>query len=387
MTRAARRILLVRLSHLGDVVHALPVFHALRAAEPGAEIGWVIQREFADLVRGLPGLARVFEFDRRGGVRAWLALRAELARWRADWAIDAQGNWKSAGVVRIAGAARRTGLHADEWRERSAAWLVNDHAEKARGPHAVQRMFALAEHVAGSAHGARSGDAASARELAPPFVQASTGAFELGLGADELERAAQELAQHVALPFDGVIVNLATPGDVRSWPAARFGELARALARRGERVLVLSGPAEAETGRALARELSGERLVAPWTGQRGLRTLAGVFTLAARGGASFAGCDSGPLHLAWACGMRVVCLSGPQDARRTGPWPVADGAGTHAVVRAHAEPACAPCLARRCAHADGPVCMTRIDAGDVLAALERVRSVQQASRALVARGS
>lgn len=368
MTAAARRILLVRLSHLGDVVHALPVFHALRAAEPAAEIGWVIQREFADLVRGLPGLARVFEFDRRGGVRAWFALRAELASWRADQVIDAQGNWKSAGVARISGAARRTGLHAEDWRERSAAWLANDRAARAHGTHAVERMFALAEHAA--------------RAPAPPDASA----FELGLCASELALAADELAQRVTLPFDGVIVNLATPGDVRAWPAERFGALAQAIARRGERVLVLAGPAEAELGRTLARELAHEARVAVWPGQRGLRTLAGVFTLAARAGATFAGCDSGPLHLAWACGLRVVCLAGPQDARRTGPWPIADGAGPHAVVRARAEPACAPCLARRCTHAAGPVCMTHIDLADVLAALARVRAAPEANRALVARG-
>ena len=150
---------------------------------------------------------------------------------------------------------------------------------------------------------------------------------------------------------------------------------------------VLAGPAEAEAGRALARELAGEPLVAHWTGQRGLRTLAGVFTHAARAGAAFVGCDSGPMHLAWTSGMRVVCLAGPQDARRTGPWPLADGAGPHAIVRAREEPACAPCFARRCTHADGPVCLARIGADDVFAALARVRTVPEANRALVARGS
>ena len=78
-----RRILLVRLSHLGDVVHALPVFHALRGAHPRARIGWAVQREFAGLLEGLPGLDEVLDFERRGGARAWLELSEEWPDTRA----------------------------------------------------------------------------------------------------------------------------------------------------------------------------------------------------------------------------------------------------------------------------------------------------------------
>lgn len=346
MALPLRRILLVRLSHLGDVVHALPVFHALRAAHPQAEVAWVVQREFADLLRGLPGLARTIEFDRRGGARAWRALRRELADFGADWAVDAQGNLKSAAVTRCSGARRRTGLARVDWRERAGAWLVPDRAAPAHGEHAIDRMRALCEHVAGPGTPLRFDPALTEDELA-------------------LERADEPRLQE----FDA-LVHLATPGDVRSWPAERFVELGRAFARRGERVLFVSGPAEADLGRAVAAELAQEHGILHWTGQRGLRRLARAFTLAARASTVFVGCDSGPMHLAWATGLRVVCLAGPQDARRTGPWPVE---GRHAVVRARVEPECAPCRARTCSHSDGPVCMRRVTPEDVLAAQERMR--------------
>src|SRR6185369_13377691 len=144
--------------------------------------------------------------------------------------------------------------------------------------------------------------------------------------------------------------------------------LARALAaERG--ALLLSGPAEEELGRTLARELAGEARLAHWVGQRGLRALAAVFAAAARRGLELVACDSGPMHLAAAHGLRVIALEGPQEAARTGPWPRA----AHAVVRSAHAPECAPCLARRCRHADGPVCMSGIGAADVLAALARTR--------------
>src|SRR5688572_30746272 len=100
-----QRILLIRLSHLGDVVHALPVFHAVRARFPHARIAWVTQPEFAPLIEGLPGLERVFRFGRAGGAAAWPELASALTSFAADLVIDAQGNIKSATAALCAGPA------------------------------------------------------------------------------------------------------------------------------------------------------------------------------------------------------------------------------------------------------------------------------------------
>jgi ADP-heptose:LPS heptosyltransferase len=359
VSSAPRRILIVRLSHLGDVVHALGVFHALRAEHPTAAIGWAVQREFADLLRGLPGLDRVFELDRTGGLGAWRALRRAIAAWGPDWAVDAQGNVKSAAATWLSGAGRKSGLARGDWRERTGSWLVPDRAARACGPHAMERMRALVQHVAPTyarTPGLRSDPAPTPRELAA---------------------ARAELAR-VAAFAPTVLVHLAAPGDVRSWPRERFRELARALPAAGESALLVSGPAETELGRALAAELGPGASLAHWVGQRGLRALAAAMTVLAREGCVFVGCDSGPMHLAWACGLPVVCLSGPQAAHRTGPWPLS---GRHAVVRARKEPACAPCFARACSHAEGPVCMTRIEADDVLAGIARAREATAAAAA------
>ncbi len=347
------RILLVRLSHLGDVVHGLGVFHALHAAYPRAEIAWAIQPEFAGLLEGLPGLARVLLFDRRGGLGAWRRLRGELVRFRPDWTVDAQGNTKSAAAAWLSRARRRVAPARADWQEPWAAWTANEFAPALQAPerHAVARMQALVAAL----------------------VPGHTSALRLDAGLDPAEREQGGRALAERLPRDAsrpVLLHLSSPEDVRGWPAARWSELARALAADGRGVLLLSGPAEAALGRTLERELAGETRVAHWVGQRGLRALAAVFAAAAQRGLALVACDSGPMHLAAAHGLRVIALAGPQDAARTGPWPQP---GPHAVVRSARELACAPCLARRCRHAEGPVCMSGIGAGDVLAALERVR--------------
>lgn len=347
------RILLIRLSHLGDVVHALGVFHALHAAYPRAEIGWAIQTEFAGLLEGLPGLARVLPFDRRGGLGAWRRLRRELVGFRPDWTVDAQANTKSGAVAWLSRAPRRIAPARADWREPWAAWTANVHAPALRAParHAVQRMEALVA------------------ELVPGFEQPLR--LDVGLSPVEVEGGERELLQRLAHDeLAPVLLHLSAPADVRGWPAARWSELARALASAGRAVLVISGPAEAALGRVLERELAGEARIAHWTGQHGLRQLAAVFAAAAHHAFELVACDSGPMHLAAAHGLSVIALEGPQDGARTGPWPLAN---LHAVVRSAHPPECAPCLARRCRHAEGPVCMSGIGAGDVLAALARPR--------------
>lgn len=351
--RNPERILIVRLSHLGDVVHALGVFHALHAAYPTAEIGWAVQTEFAELLASLPGLAHVFRFERRGGLGAWLRLRVELARFHPDWTIDAQGNAKSAAAAWLSRADRRVAPDRADWQEPWAAWTANEHAPPLVAParHALQRMEILVG------------------QLVPGF--ASPLRTDVGLSAREEELGARALAERLPRDEgDGVLIHLSSPEDVRGWPAARWLELVRALREQKRDVLVLSGAREARLGQILADELGRDAGVAHWIGQRGLRELAALFTAAGRRRFALVSCDSGPMHLAAAQGLRVVALEGPQDGARTGPWPPARG---HRVVRSTRSPRCAPCLKRRCHHPEGPVCMQTIQAEDVLAALEPVK--------------
>jgi ADP-heptose:LPS heptosyltransferase len=359
-------ILVVRPSHLGDIVCTLPLFHALRAAAPDAELGWVVQREFAGLLEGLPGLDRVFRFDRRRGPAAWVSLRRELARFGADLAVDAQGNLKSAMAMLCSGARRKVGLARADWREPAGAFVLDDAAPASRHdePHAVQRMFALARHAVGALGRDDEFDETTLRT-------------DPGLSERELARG-EVLATRYLAGDDAVVVHLAAPNDVRSWPAEHTRRLILALLARGRPVLCLSGPGERPIGVELRRSLGARPGLSHWVGQDNLREACAFFAACGRRDVPLVSCDSGPMHLAAASGMPVVALAGPQDAARTGPWPPPGGArgadggpNGHRVLRADDPPECAPCLARRCTHAKGPVCMSRIAPEAVLVALGR----------------
>jgi ADP-heptose:LPS heptosyltransferase len=369
------RILLVRLSHLGDVVLALPVLHALRSAYPRAEIGWAVQPEFASLLEAMPAVQRLFLFERRGGLRAWSRLRSELLDWAPELAVDVQGNTKSAMVALSSAAPRRLGLAPGDWTEKVAAGSVTENAAVAAGPHGMQRARALAAHLAPNGELRRDPD----------------------LSREELAQGRACLEQRFESEIPGWILALGDDSDVRSWPSESFGELARTLVRGGESVLLLSGPKERAAGLRLegrlgsvAREAGGGSL-RHWVGQSGLRELAAFFAAAARRGHRLVACDSGPSHLAAAVGLPVDLLAGPQDPRRTGPWPFAPGASSPAPatrldqgrpdhsrpdhrVLAHPDPPeCMPCLARRCAHPRGAVCLSELEPADVA---ERLRGVR-----------
>ena len=338
---APKRVLLVRFSHLGDVVCALPLYHALRAAHPAARIAWATEAPFAPLLEGLPGLERVIRFDRSAGLAGAARLIRELRAFAPDLCVDAQGNWKSAVAALASGASRRVGPHPRDWREPSARHLMSEHAHPAAGPHSVQRGAALSQHLA---------CAAPARQ--DPVVSAS-----------ELQAAKAALATRLPVDKPFLIVHLSRPGDPRSWPEQRYRELASQAAKADHGVLFLSGPEEADLGARLAAEVPA---VQHWVGQRGLRELAALFTAAAQRGAALLACDSGPMHLAAACGLPVTLLAGPQDPDATGPmaW-----GSAHSAVRAPLPPACAPCLRRRCHHPRGAVCMSELSVSRALSAL------------------
>src|SRR6188472_1937766 len=104
------RLLIVRLSAMGDVIHALPLAENARAA--GHTVGWVVERPFAGLLAGHPAIETVFVADTRrwrsrllssDTRREVAALRREISAFRADAVVDAQGLWKSAVIARLAG--------------------------------------------------------------------------------------------------------------------------------------------------------------------------------------------------------------------------------------------------------------------------------------------
>lgn len=291
-------VAIVKLSSVGDVVHALPVAAALRTRFPHGRITWVVERREAALVQGNPDLDDVVRID----TRSWRRLReltaipdvlGRLRRARFDVAVDLQGNVKSGLLTVATGARVRIGFAAFRCREPANALFTNRRvAPPASARHVVDQLLSLLAPFGGTT------GPPTFRLSSAPNAEEVAEAFFVGLGLKEA---------------DGVVV--VNPGAGRAdkrWPLTRFIELARRLRLEvGATVVVAWGPSELAQARALAEE-AGVLLAPPTSLDELLALLRRVKVVV--------GADTGPLHMAAALGLPCVGLYGPTDPTRNGPY-------------------------------------------------------------------
>lgn len=351
MVRSPRRLGILRLSAIGDVVHAMPLAMGLRRAFPGTRITWVVQAHAAPLLEDHPAVDDVLVFPRRGGPGVWALFLSDLRARRFDATVDPQGNVKSGFVGLLSGARFRAGLPLRDCKEWLNALLTNRHGRRPVSPHGVDRAWA-----AGGPLG-----------VAP-------GPDDWGLRATPAEvEAWRARCREAGADPDGPLLalHLTDPRDARSWFPEPWAELARLAAAAGRQV-VLNGVA---ARRELAASMAGPGIF-DLTGRDDLRgLLAQLQAMAARPGNVLVSPDSGPVHLAAAVGLRVLCLSGPQDPRRTGPrggeW-----------ITAWEGLSCAPCVERECRlRPPDRTCMRQLGAAAVFRRLTSAASTAPAGAA------
>ena len=358
------RVLLVRLSAIGDCLHAAPVAAAIRRAHPNAFIGWAIQEPAATLLRDCPGVDRFHLYPRKGRgiasrLEAFDRFRRDLRSCRYDAAIDVQGLTKSGLVAWWSGARQRVGFRggpAMGSRELNALFLNRRFAVDLAVTHVVDRNLALVR-----ASGLAGRETPIAEWRLPDYAEPEALGF--------LERHGLGAGGHV-------VVSPGTIWRTKQWPPGHFAAAVTRLAREHALpvVVVWAGEEErrvaerivgdAEEERRAAEKSVGEAgvdrrvLLAPPTDLRELATLL-------RHAALFLGCDSGPAHLAAALDVPCVSVFGPTDPLRNGPY-----GPRSASVQLDRSLECQPCWRRTCSRGDF-ACMERLDVDRVVEACLR----------------
>ena len=285
-----KRVAIVMMSAIGDVVHVLPVVNSLRAAAPGMHLTWVIQPGPYQLVKDHPAVDEFILFDRKQGWRAFRDLWRATRGKRFDLVFALQVYFKAGVITGMLKAKRKLGF--DRLRARDANWLFTTERIPARGyQHVQDQYFEFLEHVG-----------------IEPRLE-----WRLGSTADE------EVRYEGLLPPDErptVALVLGTSNPQKDWPAERYTELVDRLeGELGVRTVLVGAPSERE--RAAADHVFANARHTPldllaWDLRRLVYLLERSDVLVTP--------DTGPLHIGIALGTPTVSLLGYSNPKWCGPY-------------------------------------------------------------------
>ena len=323
MTAGPRKILIIKPSSLGDIVHSLAVLDSLKRCFPDSEIHWLVAKGFEGILEEHPMLRKLWVVRKddwkkitklRSTISELRQLFRDLRAEKFDCVIDLQGLFRSGLISKATGAPVRIGFA--EAREGSTVFYT-DRVAGGREIHAVDRYLKIPAFLGC--------EVTSPRFPFPPFRVAERDVFCEGEYA-------------VMVPGARKPVN--------RWPARRFGELASRLPLK---TIVVGSRGDRDLAEEAVRASKGKAV--SLAGKTGLKELVGII----RGAKFMVSNDTGPMHVAAALGVPVFALFGAANPVRTGPY-----GGGHTVIRK--ELPCAPCYKRSCKK---PICMDMIKIDEV----------------------
>ena len=338
-----QRILVLKLSSLGDIVHTLPAVAALRKRFPLAHICWMVKSQWASIVEGNPDINEVWPVD--VSWKYWLTIIQGLRRRHCDLVMDFQGLFRTGLLGIFSGASMRVGFaqarEGAPWMYTHRVSLPGDEQSSWRllAVHAVDRNLALVRLLGA--------------DISQPLFHFP------GLAQDHT--AIGEVLSHVHIKGDESLIALApwSRSALKSWPLNRFLQLAEKLVRLpGFRVVVIGGSADIQAG-AEFQPLESQGLI-NLVGKFSLRQLPALLKKMAL----VVGNDSALIHVAAGVGTPVLAIFGPTNPKATGPYPLAQ----HVVCRT--ELPCSPCGQRICRNSPYLECLHSISVDTIFTSIQ-----------------
>lgn len=327
-----RRLLLIKPSSLGDIVHALPTFQALRRRFPDAEISWLVKTQWAGMLERVEGLDRIWRVG--PSLSEWLSVIGRLRRYGFDLVIDLQGLFRSGAAAWLTGCGTRIGFA--NAREGSPLCYTHRIAVPSPEVHAVDRYLSVA-HALGCI------PAAPVFPVAPS--EADREVVRTLVSRAGIVRGDRWVAMHVSARWA-----------TKRWPLEAFTMVAQRLRREGVPVALIGSAGDQADARHVAERSGAVDL----SGQTSLSVLPALLQAAA----CLVTNDSGPMHVAAAMGTPVVAVFGPTSAVRTGPY-----GARHRVLSVPLP--CRPCFSRTCRNPVSMECLTSIAPEQVLLAVQQ----------------
>lgn len=324
-----KRILIVKLSSIGDVVHTLPVLNALKKKYLKSYIAWVVKKKAADIITGHPHLDEVIIYE---GVRK---TAKKLRSLKFDLAIELQGLFRSGLLTFLSGAKTRLGFSRANSQEMGYLFLNQRVTPREEDRHVVEKNLSLLRSLG---------------------IEVKEKEFIIPISDENKEYIAHFLKGEGITPDDPLVaLNPGASWQSKLWSEERWAELADQLIKELEaKIIFLWGPGERDLVDSIAKRMETTPFVSCKTNLKELACLISKCSL-------FVGGETGPLHIACALNIPTVALIGPTDSIRNGPY----GEG-HIVIEKDLP--CRGCWKHRCKRLD---CMRLITADEVFSAVER----------------
>jgi lipopolysaccharide heptosyltransferase I len=344
MNQSPQNILLIKLSSLGDVIHALPALRTLRKLYPKAHIAWIVEEKCKDLLYNNPDLdelivVRIRHWRRHWNLQSWREFKTSLKkiRGRFDLVIDMQGLIKTGVIAFLTQAPRIVGFDKHDCRERPNAWFTHEKIPfMGKKVHVVDRYLSMIQ-------------ALGAETVSGEFPLVVPEAAEARI--DAYWKANPELS---AKPVVAIHHGVGFP--TKRWPMERFAQLGDRITQElGFNVLFTWGPGEEEAVKKLSSLMKEKHWVSPKNSMHESIAMLKRMSLCI-------GCDTGPMHLSAAQGVPTVTLFGPTNPVYSRPH----GSNHEVVVKLQP---CSFCHKHSC-----PTqieCMTAITVDDVFAAVQK----------------
>jgi len=371
--RDFRKILLIKLSAVGDVVHTIPVLNKLRRRYPMAQLDWLVTPAIAELLQHHPAITNIIEFERKAWSTPWrltpfasyARLAAKLRAAAYDLVVDMHGQFRTAALTLATGAPARIGFD----RPRAGVWNASPRKfpEQAR-KHAWQgaregSWVAYTHHIPVPTLDLHAVD--RYLNVGPILgLDRDPADFSFPIPQAAVSRIETLLAQHGVSRPDIVIMAPGTIWETKHWGSDRFAKVAGHFMSKGFAVILIGSQRE----RVVCEEVAA---LAPGViDLAGMTALSELAALIRRSAISITN-DSGPMHLAVALDRPVVSIFGPTDPVWIGPYRRAN-----AVLRADLE--CSPCYLRKLKHCHyDHACMRGVSAPAVIERAERILSTSQ----------
>ncbi|MCP9451782.1 MAG: glycosyltransferase family 9 protein [Nitrospira sp.] len=339
------RILLIKPSSLGDIVHAMPVVSVIKREWPQSRVTWVVKRQWAELVERIAGIDRVWQVNET--VRDWVMQGRRMRAEGFDLAIDLQGLFRSGALAWLSGAPTRVGFA--NGREGSPWFYTRRIRVPSAEMHAVDRYLLVAQSLGLSL------------PPTPPFSFVFSDRDREIIG----DLCARE---NFSLDRPWIAMTVSARWPTKRWMLSSFAELLDLLHQEGMGPVVVIGGTGDRSEVEQLRAITSSPFI-DLTGRIPLGCLPAFLSKATL----LITNDSGPMHIAAAVGVRVIALFGPTSETRTGPYGAAHYVLTKPVP-------CRPCLSRVCRHDPERECLSLITPPEVAEAVRRVWAATLVSR-------